>query len=113
MGRLERGEIRERSNRWTGRFAYERAGIVDRDWFELYSFRDGCACVVCPELYFATSGKDRDEAQTNFDALRREKYAEFWRSPKRCSRACRKGKRERPFAQRNNNTARKWRYCAT
>ena len=77
LGRLERGEIRERSDRWSGRFAYARAGIVDRDWFELYSFRDDCARVVCPELYFATSGKDREEAQANFDALRREKYAEF------------------------------------
>lgn len=77
LGRLERGEIRERSDCWSGRFAYARAGIVDRDWFELYSFRDDCARVVCPELYFATSGKDREEAQANFDALRREKYAEF------------------------------------
>ncbi len=77
LGRLERGEIRERSDRWTGRFAFARGGIVDRDWFELYSFRDDCARVVCPELYFAVSGKDRDEAQANFDAFRREKYAEF------------------------------------
>lgn len=77
LGRLERGEINESSNRWTGRFAYARAEIVDRDWFELYSFRDDCARVVCPELYFAASGKDCEEAQANFDALRREKYAEF------------------------------------
>lgn len=77
LGRLERGEIRERSDLATGRFAFASAGIVDRDWFELCSFRDDCARVVCPELFFAVSGKDRGEAQANFDALRREKYAEF------------------------------------